>query len=436
MSKTVSNVEIEDVLSSIRRLVSEEARPRTAPARPVSERLVLSPALRVHDPETEPVQPEPADQVDDTARASASPIMLTHPVMDQPCDQAQGQKWALSKALLDTASQLEDPEEPDLNGNAAQGPTAIPEAETVTSKEDEDESTVASSSDMLESQSEQDAVADLVNETVNPPEDPLIEDIAEAEQIAALRASLSDILAHGDSSDASENEYDLSDPDVDRHPDLRYILKPQADVEPITSDDTKGADRDGDSALDHKIAALEDVLGGQSKDDHQTTEDNPEHAAQVAPSIQSADEWIEDTRDFDAFVEDAPHSTESGLANRQSQDPGSEKVLNGDAQDREASVEAPEAGPLPGPTFYRHSDDGLLEWEDDPCESDAAQLPEQASEKPCSAIADLDEEALQTLVAEIIRQELQGALGERITRNVRKLVRREIHRVLMSNEFD
>lgn len=48
----------------------------------------------------------------------------------------------------------------------------------------------------------------------------------------------------------------------------------------------------------------------------------------------------------------------------------------------------------------------------------------------------IDEEALRELVSEIVRQELQGALGERITRNVRKLVRREIHRALSAQEFD
>ncbi|MCM2562329.1 hypothetical protein M8756_09205 [Lutimaribacter sp. EGI FJ00015] len=48
----------------------------------------------------------------------------------------------------------------------------------------------------------------------------------------------------------------------------------------------------------------------------------------------------------------------------------------------------------------------------------------------------LDEEALRELVADIVRQELQGALGERITRNVRKLVRREIHRALSAQELD
>lgn len=48
----------------------------------------------------------------------------------------------------------------------------------------------------------------------------------------------------------------------------------------------------------------------------------------------------------------------------------------------------------------------------------------------------IDEETLRDMVSDIVRQELQGALGERITRNVRKLVRREINRVLASQEFD
>lgn len=48
----------------------------------------------------------------------------------------------------------------------------------------------------------------------------------------------------------------------------------------------------------------------------------------------------------------------------------------------------------------------------------------------------LDEDALRDLVAEIVREELAGALGERITRNVRKLVRREIMRALSAWDFD
>ena len=48
----------------------------------------------------------------------------------------------------------------------------------------------------------------------------------------------------------------------------------------------------------------------------------------------------------------------------------------------------------------------------------------------------IDEETLRPIVAKLIREELQGELGERITRNVRKLVRREIMRAVSSREFD
>ena len=48
----------------------------------------------------------------------------------------------------------------------------------------------------------------------------------------------------------------------------------------------------------------------------------------------------------------------------------------------------------------------------------------------------LDEEALQEIVRQLIREELQGSLGERITRNVRKLVRAEINRALTARSLD
>ncbi|NOE26477.1 hypothetical protein [Ruegeria sp. HKCCD6157] len=48
---------------------------------------------------------------------------------------------------------------------------------------------------------------------------------------------------------------------------------------------------------------------------------------------------------------------------------------------------------------------------------------------------DLDEETLRELIAEVVRQELQGAMGERITRNVRKMVRREIARALAAKDL-
>lgn len=52
------------------------------------------------------------------------------------------------------------------------------------------------------------------------------------------------------------------------------------------------------------------------------------------------------------------------------------------------------------------------------------------------ATAKIDEDALRLMVAQLIREELRGVLGERITSNVRKLVRREIQRALRDQTLD
>ena len=47
-----------------------------------------------------------------------------------------------------------------------------------------------------------------------------------------------------------------------------------------------------------------------------------------------------------------------------------------------------------------------------------------------------DTKNLQELISEIVHSELQGKFGDRITRNVRKLVHREIKRALASRNFE
>ena len=53
-----------------------------------------------------------------------------------------------------------------------------------------------------------------------------------------------------------------------------------------------------------------------------------------------------------------------------------------------------------------------------------------------SESASLDQEELRALVADMIRDELRGALGEQITKNIRKLVRREINSALINQRID
>jgi hypothetical protein len=59
-----------------------------------------------------------------------------------------------------------------------------------------------------------------------------------------------------------------------------------------------------------------------------------------------------------------------------------------------------------------------------------------ASVAPSDAAPAIDDAQLRALIATLLREELQGPLGERITRNIRKLVRREIERALAVRDFD
>lgn len=64
----------------------------------------------------------------------------------------------------------------------------------------------------------------------------------------------------------------------------------------------------------------------------------------------------------------------------------------------------------------------------------AEAIPLEKAEAALGSLA--DEDAMRLLVGRLIREELQGELGERITQNVRKLVRSEIKRVLESRMLD
>lgn len=65
--------------------------------------------------------------------------------------------------------------------------------------------------------------------------------------------------------------------------------------------------------------------------------------------------------------------------------------------------------------------------------------PEPAAEEQNSDPDDttyLDEDALRDMVSILVREELQGHIGEKMTRSVRRLVRREIQRTLALREFE
>ena len=63
-------------------------------------------------------------------------------------------------------------------------------------------------------------------------------------------------------------------------------------------------------------------------------------------------------------------------------------------------------------------------------------MPQTLTDTEGNPLTVLDEAALHDIIRQLIREELKGALGERITHNVRKLVRAEINRTLTARSLD
>ena len=70
--------------------------------------------------------------------------------------------------------------------------------------------------------------------------------------------------------------------------------------------------------------------------------------------------------------------------------------------------------------------------DDLPPEAEVLQGSDDAAEAP---VPDIDADALADMVRDLLREELQGALGERMTRNIRKMVRAEVARIFATRDL-
>ena len=118
-----------------------------------------------------------------------------------------------------------------------------------------------------------------------------------------------------------------------------------------------------------------------------------------------------------------------------------EEVLEEDAESIADVVTLHETRPEPELTF-RHSplNDPYADFGDDlrEADDDGRPIPDDLDESIAAYLAGgtaMDDADLRAMIVDVVRQELQGEMGERITRNVRKLVRREINNALTSKSF-
>lgn len=405
MSDPVHNSEVEDVLSSIRRLVSEDKRPLQAPKvdkpahkpEPANERLVLTPALRVG----EDAAPEEAEQ---EQAAEPQPPRRKETFADLVTDDV----------LLDV----------------------YPHKETVAPEEDAELSEPVAAGNSVDTIAE-DYSTDPYNFDGDEPEagaaSPTFID-AKPATVETTDEGASDFDEPEDPAVAGEG---INDPEPVS--DLTEVadLSDQVDADG-EEDDTEQA---GTHSLSAKIEALETAISNISD----TWEPDDPGDSDYAGTEPEAMEWEDDEPDEDTGRATFVRSSASIAAAKEVSD-----ALSGVDQDREDKASEPK------PVFSHKADRSEAEMPGaDTIEQKAGPVSIQAdvhgAPQPTAASSSseedigldldedaqlIDEDALRDLVSEIVRQELQGALGERITRNVRKLVRREIHRALTAQELE
>lgn len=399
MSDPVTNVEIEDVLSSIRRLVAQDLRPvadipgtradaDSAPA----ERLVLTPSLRVSEtPENPQAGSNQADWDDDDAL--------------QPEDAGDA---AAGIGLFDD------------------GPGDGGEADT---GEDHDAPVDHSAPDTL--------VFHHAEPEAHPAPGEMLATDAGAPGMTAPEPMVEDMPENAESLPEQEPEQTRDEAaldatwiapqaQVDPAPDAETVTEPEPAADIASEEDTDTEEEPATPTYDlaARIAELEAAISKNADAEWEPDGGDQEFGAGLREVV----DWEDVEPDLapeTGPAEDVRRADEAHAASVSADDIPAEYAP--DDYDHVETDSAPHVDAVETPT---EASAGYTDADTD-IETEGSDVDLLANDE-----AVIDEEALRDLVADIVRQELQGTLGERITRNVRKLVRREIHRALTTQDLD
>ena len=414
MADSVTNVQIEDVLSSIRKLVSEEVRAQTRDGS-AANRAPARPASVVPDPAPEPEAKPADDRLILTQSLRVTPPTTEEPEVEEP------------EAIEDEADfvHAEAEDDPQCEAevmNLMQRVAAVAPDPDVTVEEDEPEAPEAEAAEV-----EDDDTATIEPETIKAS---FVPEVAPQPTPAAK----------ADAAPEEETESDVI-PTFLRRSGVASLKQRIADVEEAVSSSggewEPDVDEDSDAAPEPESSSVPWEDHFAEEDDLESLLDVDEPADEDFAEASFADDEL--NIDFDTIRAEV----ELGGADARRD---AYLVEEEDEEPELAASEPVATGPRPVETAAKQpTAEEAAEWEDD--------LPEEEQSRPASRsysaepYADdqaalsaddptlLDEDMLRDMVAEIVRQELQGALGERITRNVRKLVRREIHRALSARDI-
>ncbi len=386
MSDPVANVgDVEDVLSSIRRLVSETSSDARADG-PADDEAEATPAEGESEMLTDDTtQVEPEAQAQD-ALILTSALRIKEPEPPVPANTVS-ELDSLRKAV---SGAFGDADETDDAPEVAEDDAAEATAGDVT-KLDLPESRLhlASFKDIENAADEEQQPTSWSGK---PPEDYYEDEVEEDASIAA---------AADDDETWVFKKPDIAPEEVEAEEDTL-----DAATDEVEDEITEEENGEVDSAEIHQFAAPEDATAEEAVDQwHEGEAEAEDVAVDVAAEedvAEHAGDEANDTPQMATFVRAAPDVSEVEAAE---------------------IAEAVNTEEEPATMFDSDEEDDLS---DDGPTIDLSELDEGV----------IDEDMLRDMVADIVRQELTGAMGERITRNVRKLVRREIHRAMVAREFD
>ncbi|GEM_PF-5101875 len=423
MSEPVSKAEVEDVLSSIRRLVSDEsfATPATA----------ITPAPKI---QVATFLPEKTDEIQAEASVEAD---------EAPADVTPEITWnsrfVLSPELRiqeafetgEDAIETEGQQAESLDVEAARTPNAIlsivPDATNLNdivenSPLESEPSDVSTLEDEEALDFSKIAEKPMVSfQHVDTPADvPSFQRLEE--RAAHMEAAVSE----------QDHEWEPDGSDEDTQNASLLLGRVASDDNPtLEADDT-----DLPPALDPYVLGQEDVVTSTGGHEPESAEN---------PAADDANSETADTSEEDADAvmlaamdqigtPETPDDTscdivlEAGSIAMQHEAPeiGSQVEASADVHLLEEAVS--DTSEISLPSVVAITEEPLILTQDAyPVEEEE---PSAESTEVAAAITGLlaNEDALRDLVSDVVRQELRGVLGERITRNMRKMVRREIYR--------
>ncbi|MFC5739512.1 hypothetical protein [Sinirhodobacter huangdaonensis] len=378
MNEPGTHIEIEDVLTSIRRLVSQDATSARAPA--VSHRAAAPAAV-----------PPPEAEAEDAAQDAAC-LVLTPALRVEPEAEAAGEANAGEEA----APVAEVPDA-DIVEELSRLETSIAEMEAAVAGHGAEFAAQAGDDVSLE--------ADPLPETAPEPERDVAPEAGDDAEPADLSGA--EPLPAEPRDDREEAEAPFAE-DVAPE-DLEALLLDTADFAEAEAEvGVEVADPDAEGVAVEEAGPVPDQAVGFDAEAEDAVEDD-----EGDPDLRD-EAWTEDQGAMD-WAEAALNLASTGS--------GPRRLHLSDALEEDRRPEILRSS-------YQTLRDEYARDEDLPG------IEAALDDEPLMDGGLIDEEALRMLVAQLIREELRGVLGERITRNVRKLVRREIQRALMGEDYE